>query len=87
MVEDGWKVIRDFMDVLKTEGLKYALYRGQANAAWPLVPSIYRSHRGIRHIDSLRDFKRRASRFAVPLPRVSIGVQTGPPIGAQKGPP
>ncbi|RYZ74633.1 MAG: FRG domain-containing protein [Proteobacteria bacterium] len=72
MVEDGWKVVRDFMDVLKIEGLKYALYRGQSNSTWKLVPSLFRSHRGIGHVDQLRDWKRRAARFAHPLPRDDI---------------
>jgi hypothetical protein len=69
MLQRGWGVIRDFMDVLATKGRKNAIYRGQADEQWALVPSIFRKGTyGIDHLTRLGDWKRRASRFASPLP-------------------
>ncbi len=69
----GWKVIRDFMDVLASKGRKYAIYRGHSDCDWALVPSIYRPAAiGISHPNHLREWKKRASRFASPLPRDDI---------------
>lgn len=72
-MEIGWGVIRDFMDVLSTVGRKLAIYRGQPDSSWDLVPSIYRPGAlGISHPNHLSDWKRRASRFASPLPRDDV---------------
>lgn len=68
MQPDGWNVIRDFIDVLARRGLRTALYRGQADITWPVVPSIYRGNPGIRASAHLQDWKIRASRFASPMP-------------------
>ena len=71
--EVGWQVISLFMDVLCRYGRKYAIYRGQANKSWALVPSAYRNNSvGIDHPAHLRDWKMRASRFANPMPRDDI---------------
>lgn len=65
----GWGVLRDFIDVLSTVGRNLAIYRGQANANWGVVPSIYRvAALGIDQPHQLRAWRRRASRFASPIP-------------------
>lgn len=69
----GWGVIREFMKVLGVKGRKHAIYRGQSDSAWELVPSIYRPDAvGLDHPHHLRDWKRRASRFASVIPRDDI---------------
>lgn len=73
MLPTGWNIIRDFMEVLSTEGLQRAIYRGQADSRWVLVPSVFRDQfSGIRNPDRLRDWKWRASRFASPMPRDDV---------------
>jgi hypothetical protein len=73
IVEQGWGVVRDFMDVLAGVGRKFAIYRGQPSAAWGLTPSIYRPGAlGINHPRHLLDWKKRASRFASPIPRDDV---------------
>lgn len=73
MLKLEWGGIRDFMDVLSTEGRKNAIYRGQPETSWDLIPSIFRPNAsGIDHPHHLRDWKRRASRFASPMPRDDV---------------
>lgn len=72
MLPNGWNVIRDYMGVLSTKGLKYALYRGQASTEWALKPSGFRQFFSVSHEVHLRDWKHRASRFASPLPRDDV---------------
>lgn len=72
-MEIGWGVVREFMDVLSRVGRKNAIYRGQANSEWGLAPSIFRPGAiGISLPNHLSDWKRRASRFASPLPRDEV---------------
>lgn len=69
----GWGVVRNFMEVLARKGRKGAIYRGQPDASWELIPSIYRPDAlGISHAAHLKDWKRRASRFASPMPRDDV---------------
>lgn len=70
---NGWDTVKSFIDVLRGRGRRDALYRGQANIAWALTPSIFRPNaRGIGHVDILNDWKRRAAYFANPLPQNDI---------------
>jgi hypothetical protein len=71
-LRSGWSVVRDFMGVLTRKGRKYAIYRGQSDSSWGLVPSIYRGAHGISHQNHLREWKKRASRFASPIPRDDV---------------
>ena len=65
----GWDVIADFMNVLKTEGRRAAIYRGQPDEKWTIVPSAYRDGvRGIVSDEQLRHWVRDAARFASPMP-------------------
>ncbi|MBL4641634.1 MAG: FRG domain-containing protein [Verrucomicrobiales bacterium] len=65
----GWDVVRDFMDVLRDKGRRAAIYRGQPNAVWKLVPSAFRPDtRGILSEQSLHLWKTDAARFASPMP-------------------
>ncbi|HSQ94833.1 MAG TPA: FRG domain-containing protein [Croceibacterium sp.] len=65
----GWHVVSDFIKVLSKEGRLVRLYRGQPNAEWQLIPSIFRSNtNGIRNDSALYKWKQLASRFASPLP-------------------
>lgn len=69
-MELGWGVIESFMRVLAERGRKLAIYRGQPNSEWDLIPSIFRPNAfGISHPNHLQDWKRRASRFASPMPK------------------
>lgn len=73
MSMDGWGTVKHFIDAIKEHGRRDAFYRGQANQEWPLQPSIFRPNAcGIRHIDTLNWWKRRASYFANPLPHNDI---------------
>ena len=73
MMQEGWQVVRDYMDVLTVKGRKYAIYRGHSDCEWSLIPSIYRPNAmGISHPDHLRDWKKRAARFASPMPRDDV---------------
>lgn len=70
---DGWKLIRDYMEVLAVEGKKYAIYRGQANDTWEPVPSWFRGRWvGIGNQHRLDEWKWRAARFAHPSPTDDI---------------
>lgn len=69
----GWVLIRDFMDELATAGRKGAIYRGQADGQWDLVPSGFRpGPGGINNEHRLNDWKWRAARFAAPMPQDSV---------------
>ncbi|UVI39114.1 FRG domain-containing protein [Qipengyuania spongiae] len=70
----GWGVIRDYMSVMENVGRRAALYRGQADAQWEVVPSVFRE--GVRGIDSpylLSQWREKAVRFANPIPQDDIG--------------
>ena len=57
------------MGVLSQKGGRSAIYRGQPNTEWTLVPSIFRTGAvGIDQLDLLQKWKERVSRFASPLP-------------------
>ncbi len=72
-MHDGWVLIRDFMDELATSGRKGAIYRGQSNGAFDLVPSGFRpGPGGINNEHRLNDWKWRAARFAAPIPQDSV---------------
>ena len=73
MLPNGWNQIRDFMEVMSRFGLLKAIYRGQPNDAFELVPSAFRPGGGhITHPVHLRSWKWRASSFATPIPRDDI---------------
>jgi hypothetical protein len=70
---DGWKLIRDYMDVLKVEGRTNAIYRGQANYDWEPIPSWFRGRwLGIGNQHLLDEWKWRAARFASPIPQDDV---------------
>ena len=72
-MRDGWTVLRDFMEMLATEGRHKAIYRGQANSDWETIPSGFRgSGMGISNEHRLNDWKWRAARFASPIPQDSV---------------
>lgn len=72
-MSDGWNVIRDFMEILSTEGEKGAIYRGQANLAWDPIPSWFRDGWiGIGNQHRLNEWKWRAARFATPNPQDDV---------------
>lgn len=72
-MHEGWVLIRDFMDVLATQGRKGAIYRGQSDHEWDLVPSGFRpGPGGINNEHRLNDWKWRAARFAAPMPQDSV---------------
>ena len=70
---EGWIVIRDFVELLSKEGRKNALYRGQANYDWDIIPSWFRDQwEGIGNAERLNEWKWRAARFASPIPQDDI---------------
>jgi hypothetical protein len=72
-MQEGWSVIRDYIDVLATEGRKNAIYRGQSDCSWDVIPSGFRiGSAGISDIHQLNDWKWRAARFASPFPQDDI---------------
>jgi hypothetical protein len=70
---DGWELIRDYMDVLKIEGRKSAIYRGQASVEWEPIPSWFRGRWiGVGNQQRLDEWKWRAARFASPIPQDDV---------------
>ena len=70
---DGWELIRNYMDVLKVEGRKAAIYRGQANYDWEPIPSWFRGRwLGVGNQHRLDEWKWRAARFASPIPQDDV---------------
>ncbi len=58
---------------LQSLGSKDAIYRGQSNWDWDLVPSAYRENAaGLNDDAALQDWKHRAARFANPLPQTEM---------------
>ena len=72
-MEVGWRVVRDFMEVLEAEGGMFALYRGHADSSRKLIPSAYRpGSYGITDPRHLQEWKREAARFALHVPRDNV---------------
>lgn len=72
-MDQGWKVVMDFMSCLQFQASTDAIYRGQPNWAWDIVPAVYRDKAaGIDDDAALQDWKQRAARFANPLPQTEI---------------
>lgn len=70
----GWRVVREFMGVLESVGRRAALYRGQSNSEWQIIPSVFREgSRGIEEPSQLSYWKERAVRFANPIPQDDAG--------------
>ena len=69
----GWDTVNGFIDVLKSKGRRNALYRGQSDSSWRLVPSIFRNGaRGISERSILHSWKKQAAFFASPMPRDDV---------------
>ena len=72
-MQKGWMIISEFMEILAQAGRLEAIYRGQSNLAWRLVPSVFRpGMKGVNAPDSLALWKARATRFASPLPKDDV---------------
>ena len=65
----GWEIVSGFIDVLRKEGRRAAIYRGQPKADWKLIPSAFRPNAsGITDNYLLGEWKVDAARFASPVP-------------------
>lgn len=73
MEQRGLRVIGQFFEALAERSTRDVLYRGHADDAWSLTPSVFRDGtHGIDDRDKLKKWARAASRFASPLPQNDI---------------
>lgn len=73
MEQRGFRQIGAFFSALSEKPTRDTLYRGQANAAWSLQPSVYRPGKsGIVDRAALHRWSRIAARLASPVPRNDI---------------
>ncbi|WP_303762877.1 FRG domain-containing protein [Sphingobium yanoikuyae] len=73
MDQRGFRQISAFFEALSEKPTRDTLYRGHADAIWPLQPSAYRPGRsGITDRAKLHQWSRVAARFASPVPRNDI---------------